>query len=112
MNHLKKCIRLIEIYLHKIQGFSSIMCVLSSIMCVFSSIMCVFLSLKRRDNPKWYGTRCKYKKYLQIYIDERKALLYIDDTVVGAYINNLKTTFLFITSIFQITRKQRETVSL
>ena len=45
MIHFKKSYKaIVNIFLQKILGFSS--------------IMCVFLSLKRKDNPKWYGTLC------------------------------------------------------
>ena len=43
MNHFKKSYKaIVKYFLQKLLGFSN--------------IMCVFLSLKRRDDPIWYGT--------------------------------------------------------
>ena len=45
MNRFKKSYKaIVKYFLQKLLGFSS--------------IMCVFMSLKRRDDPIWYGTLC------------------------------------------------------
>ena len=61
MNHFKKLYKaIVKYFLQKILGFSN--------------RMCVFFSLKRRDNPIWYGTLCIY-----IYLFMYNLSIYLTD---------------------------------